>query len=65
MIALVIGRHCLGYTTHASYQLQGAEVDVLCGLQEIDSLMFFKTAHNGMMFTIVLGSDRHVILLPK
>ena len=47
LIALVIVRHCLGYTTTATYQLQGAEVDMLRGLQEIDSLMFsLKTARN-------------------
>ena len=39
LITLVIVRHCLAYTTNATYQLQGAQIDILGGLQEIRCLM--------------------------
>ena len=47
LITLVIVGHCLGYTTTTTCQLQGEDVDILRGLQEINSLMLsLKNARN-------------------
>ena len=39
LMTLVIVRHCLGYTTRATYQLQGSQIDILGGLNEVRALL--------------------------
>ena len=39
LMTLVIVRHCLGYTTTATYQLQGSQIHTLGGLNEVRALL--------------------------
>ena len=39
IVTLVIVKHCLGYTRSATFQLQGAHMDILTAIKEVDIML--------------------------